>query len=373
MPFTADSARRGFRVSGNGAPAALAECLRGRRHGLLRALTLVVAVSVLAVSGAVGAAAPASAQETDLAQLREQNEAATEALEAATGEYVERQEAVDDAQEELVDVLHELQQTEVELREMREPLAQLASTLYQQPGGGILAMLATGSLEEDLQTQSYAAKIAEDNQALIQDATDLREEQVQLASQAQELQTTTQLEQVELAAEVDDLRDQAEESTNRLMEELERLGLDPGTYMNQADCDASRASDADGYPNGQLPQSALCALYDDKFLRADAAADFFELNMRYVEQYGENMCLTSAYRDLPNQYRVYREVPPGYAAVPGTSNHGLGQALDLGCGIQNYRSERWNWMNENGPDFGWVHPAWAKSSPFEPWHWEYTR
>ncbi|MCY9785927.1 D-alanyl-D-alanine carboxypeptidase family protein [Nocardiopsis sp. EMB25] len=370
MPFTSDSARRGSRAPENGMPTGLAESHRGLSWPL-RSLTLLVVMAFLAVSGVTGGLAPVAAQDNDLEQLREQNEAAAEALEAATDEYVERQEAVEDAQEELVEVLHDLQQTEIELREMREPLARLASTLYQQPGGGVLATLASGSLEEDLQTQSYAAKIAEDNQALIQDATDLREEQVQLASQAQELQTTTQLEQVELAAEVDALRDQAEESTDELMAELERLGLDPGTYMNQAECDASAASKADGYPNGQLPQAALCALYDDKFLRADAAADFFELNMRYVETYGENMCLTSAYRDLPNQYRVYREVPPGYAAVPGTSNHGLGQALDLGCGIQNYRSERWNWMNANGPDFGWTHPAWAKSSPFEPWHWEY--
>ena len=68
----------------------------------------------------------------------------------------------------------------------------------------------------------------------------------------------------------------------------------------------------------------------------------------------------------------YRLALTTLAAVPGTSNHGLGQAIDLGCGIQNYRSDRWLWMEANGADFGWHHPAWAKSSPFEPWHWEYT-
>ncbi|MFV2196505.1 D-alanyl-D-alanine carboxypeptidase family protein [Nocardiopsis sp. LOL_012] len=371
MPFTADSARRGARAPQNRTPTTPAAPHRGR---LRRATALAVSVLIV-MPGSFGAAAPASAQDNELRQLREQAEAASEALGAATDEYVERQDAVAEAQEELIGILHDLQGVESDLREMREPLAQLASTLYQQPAGGnVLATLATGTLEEDLQTQSYAGKIAEDNEILIQDAADLREEQIELASQAQELQTETQLEEVELAAEVEDLREQSEESTEELTQELERLGLDPGTYMAAADCDSDRASDAEGYANGLLPQSSLCQLYDDdKYLRADAAVDFLELNLRYVEDFGENICITSAYRDLPNQHRVYGEVAPGFAAVPGTSNHGLGQAIDLGCGIQNYQSERWLWMQENGADFGWIHPAWAKSSPFEPWHWEYTR
>lgn len=367
MPFTSESARRRSRVSGNGVLSALGAHHRVR---IAQALTLMLVTSLLVVPWSDAVIAPASA-EASLEELRERAEQSAEALEEATDEYVSRQDALEEAQEELISTLHELQQIEGDLGDMREPLAQLASTLYQQPDAGLLGILAAGDLDDDLQTQSYAAKLSEDNQALIQDATDLREEQLGLASDAQELQTSTQLEQAELAAEVDSLRDQSEASTNELTEELEAQGLDPEAYMAAADCDPSAASNADGYPNGLLPQEALCSLYDDKMLRADAAVEFLQLNVEYVQEFGENMCINSAYRDLPNQHRVYAQEPPGFAAVPGTSNHGLGQAIDLGCGIQNFRSERWNWMETNGAKYNWVHPAWAKSSPFEPWHWEY--
>ncbi|WP_026129141.1 D-alanyl-D-alanine carboxypeptidase family protein [Nocardiopsis prasina] len=365
MPFTSESARRRSRVPGNGVLTTLGAHHRVR---IAQALTLMLVTSLFVVPGSVTVAPPA---EASLEDLRERAEAAADALEEATDEYVERQDALEEAQEDLISTLHELQQIEGDLNEMREPLARLASTMYQQPDAGVLGILAAGDLDDDLQTQSYAAKLSEDNQALIQDATDLREEQVGLAGEAQELQTFTQLEQAELSAEVDSLREQSETSMTELTDELESRGLDPEAYMAAADCDPSAASNAGGYPNGLLPQEALCSLYDDKFLRADAAVEFLQLNVEYVEEFGENMCITSAYRDLPNQHRVYAQEPPGFAAVPGTSNHGLGQAIDLGCGIQNFRSERWNWMEEHGAKYNWIHPAWAKSSPFEPWHWEY--
>ncbi len=368
MPFTSDAARRRSRVpGGRGALTALAMSYRVR---FAQAVTLALVTALLVAPVPMAALDPA---EASLEELRERAEAAADELQEATDEQVERQEALEEAQEELVETLYDLQQTELELSEMREPLAQLASTLYKQPDGGLLAVLASGTLVEDLQTQSYAAKISEDNQAMIQDATDLREEQVELASQAQELQTNTQLEEVELAADIEQLRERSEELTEELYGELEDRGIDPEAYMAAGDCDPANAAKAQGAPNGLLPGEALCDLYDDKQLRADAAVDFLQLNARYVEEFGENMCITSAYRDLPNQHRVYREVAPGFAAVPGTSNHGLGQAIDLGCGIQNYRSERWLWMEANGADYGWIHPAWAKASPFEPWHWEYIR
>ncbi|MDT0329016.1 D-alanyl-D-alanine carboxypeptidase family protein [Nocardiopsis lambiniae] len=367
MPFTSDSVLRGTRVPEGGTLVALAGRHRAR---FARTVTLLLVTTLLVVPPPPLAVAPA---EASLEDLRERAEQSAQELEEANDEYVERQEELEEAQEELVETIHELQQTELELGEMREPLARLASTLYQQPSAGALGALVAGDLDEDLQTQSYAAKLSENNQTLIQDATDLRDEQIELAGQAQELQTTTQLEQASLAAEVDRLREQSEESSQALTDELEALGIDPDAYMAAANCDPSKASLAQGHPNGLLPSEALCALYDDKFLRADAAVDFLELNMKYVDRFGENICITSAYRDLPNQHRVYAEQPPGFAAVPGTSNHGLGQAIDLGCGIQNFRSERWNWMETNGADHGWIHPAWAKSSPFEPWHWEYTR
>ena len=67
----------------------------------------------------------------------------------------------------------------------------------------------------------------------------------------------------------------------------------------------------------------------------------------------------------------------GYAdrvAVPGTSRHGYGVALDLGCGVEQFGTDAHRWMKDNGPRFGWVHPAWAEpgGSMPEPWHWEFA-
>ncbi|MDS1270343.1 M15 family metallopeptidase [Lipingzhangella sp. LS1_29] len=310
----------------------------------------------------------------DLEELRERADEAREELEEATEEYTEREEELEAAQDDLVDTLHELQQVELELSEMREPLVEMANTMYQQADLGPLGVLVSEEIASDLEMETHVLKLADDREALLEEANELRDTQGELTTDAQELQSFTQLERVELETELEELRERSEESTEELTNELEERGLSVDAYMAGVECDPSAAELAEGAPNGLLPEEALCTLYDEDYaLRADAAVDFLELNERYREEFGEDMCITSAYRDLPNQQRVFAEQPPGYAAVPGTSNHGLGEAIDLCGGIQNYRSERWLWMEENGADFGWFHPDWAKSSPFEPWHWEYER
>lgn len=51
-------------------------------------------------------------------------------------------------------------------------------------------------------------------------------------------------------------------------------------------------------------------------------------------------------------------------AVPGTSKHEKGRALDLPASPR-------AWMHEHGRPFGIINPAWAKQSgTFEPWHFE---
>ena len=63
-----------------------------------------------------------------------------------------------------------------------------------------------------------------------------------------------------------------------------------------------------------------------------------------------------------------------YAAVPGTSVHGWGRAVDfedqgreLSFGAPGY-----GWLTANAARYGFVQPAWARqgSSNAEPWHWE---
>jgi D-alanyl-D-alanine carboxypeptidase len=65
-----------------------------------------------------------------------------------------------------------------------------------------------------------------------------------------------------------------------------------------------------------------------------------------------------------------------YAAVPGTSIHGWGRAVDFedGAGPLTFGSAGYRWMQANAARFGFFHPSWAEpgSSSPEPWHWEHA-
>jgi LAS superfamily LD-carboxypeptidase LdcB len=92
-----------------------------------------------------------------------------------------------------------------------------------------------------------------------------------------------------------------------------------------------------------------------------------------VAERGAPLCVNDSYRSYAQQVSVFARMPQ-LAAVPGTSRHGFGVALDLGCGVERFGSEAHRWMKANGPRFGWVHPSWAEpdGSLPEPWHWEYV-
>ncbi|CAM3758704.1 D-alanyl-D-alanine carboxypeptidase family protein [Nocardiopsis gilva] len=380
MPFILDPTRRKKRVTRIETPTvvetpSVLRTPRWMRARAAQAVMVTVAMALFVVPGADVAMAPVSAPahaDEDLDTLKEQADKAKKELEKATDKYTKREKALEKSQDKLVATLHDLQQTELKLSNLREPLADLASSLYKRPDGGTLALMASGSLDEDLETEAYVVKLSDNNEALMKEANKLRSKQASLTSDAQELQTSNQLEKIELKDELEKLKKKSKESTDKLMKELEDRGLSVDAYMAGVECDPSKGEAASGYPNGLLPKDALCALYEDgHYLRADAAVDFLKMNEAYQERFGKSMCLTSSYRDLANQHRVYAEQPPGNAAVPGTSNHGWGLAVDLCGGVQNQGSAPFNWLEQNSQRFGWYHPQWAYSSPFEPWHWEY--
>lgn len=124
--------------------------------------------------------------------------------------------------------------------------------------------------------------------------------------------------------------------------------------------------------NGKLPADSLCTLFDGHTqLRADAAVALALLNEAFVSRFGADLCLSSGYRTLAQQYSVKAQ-RGGLAATPGKSNHGWGLAIDF-CRIET-KGARWTWLQENGPLYGFENPGWAKSGgsgPYEPWHWEY--
>ncbi|MFC7326653.1 D-alanyl-D-alanine carboxypeptidase family protein [Marinactinospora rubrisoli] len=367
MPFILDSPRPVPRVPRSVAAAG------PRRSRFTAGLVIVLVLSLFAGTQVLMAPlTDQAAADVDLDTLKQEAEQARDELEEATEAYTEREEALESAQEELVQTLHELQQTELQLSEMRVPLAQLASTLYKQPDVGVMGLMTSDTIDADLRAESHVVKLSEDQDAMLAEANNLREQQTELTTAAQELQAQTQLERVELAADLEELRQQSEESTERLTNELEARGLSVDAYMAGVECDPTAGEAAAGYPNGLVPQNALCELHESgHFLRADAAVDFLMMNEAFTENFGKEICLTSSYRDLANQQRVYVEQPPGNAAVPGTSNHGWGLAVDMCGGVQNQGSPEFNWLEANSRTYGWFHPQWAYSSPFEPWHWEY--
>ncbi|MCW2608590.1 MAG: hypothetical protein JWO60_3283, partial [Frankiales bacterium] len=128
----------------------------------------------------------------------------------------------------------------------------------------------------------------------------------------------------------------------------------------------------DGYANGRLPDRVLCDVGSDERLRADAARAYAALAVAYESRFGTEPCLIDGYRTLGEQ-QVLRRTKRRFAAAPGTSEHGWGLAVDLGCGIQARRSEQHAWMAANAGRFGWVNPPWAQAggSKPEPWHWEF--
>ena len=127
--------------------------------------------------------------------------------------------------------------------------------------------------------------------------------------------------------------------------------------------------------NGELPATSLCTLWNPKHrLRADAAVALAKLNIAYKQHFGNDICLTDSYRSLSEQIRL-RALKPGLAAVPGTSEHGMGLAVDLCDGVEKGSGSRFEWLRANAGAYGWANPDWAHADgdgAYEPWHWEYV-
>ncbi|MBC7639132.1 MAG: D-alanyl-D-alanine carboxypeptidase family protein [Rhodoferax sp.] len=184
------------------------------------------------------------------------------------------------------------------------------------------------------------------------------------------------------------------ETVDRAQQASQRLGLSSSAAAQAAQAQltavlAARAAgrpvpldpndcqglDTRPYANGEIPTAALCPLWGapDKTLRADAAAAFRDLSKAFAAEFGRPICVTDAYRTRSEQVSVFAS-KPGLAAVPGTSNHGLGLATDLCGGIQSFATIEHVWMLTHAGLFGWFHPSWAEptGSKPEPWHWEFA-
>lgn len=129
------------------------------------------------------------------------------------------------------------------------------------------------------------------------------------------------------------------------------------------------------YDNGRVPADELAPIpwSSAHALRPDAVAALTDLNNAYRAEFGRNMAITSSYRPYGEQVRL-KDLLGGFAATPGTSNHGWALAVDLGDGVNSYYSITHVWMKQNAGRYGFVQPDWAElggTGPPEPWHWEF--
>lgn len=139
-------------------------------------------------------------------------------------------------------------------------------------------------------------------------------------------------------------------------------------------------ADGDG-SNGHMPASAMCLIPwgtdqigSPQYLRCDAAGALTLLNDAFQAQFGALIAMDLTYRSYDDQVRI-RAYYGALAAKPGTSNHGLGLALDVQEWPDTYGfgTPRYEWLIANGPTFGWVAPPSVRQDAAYPeyWHFEY--
>jgi D-alanyl-D-alanine carboxypeptidase len=134
----------------------------------------------------------------------------------------------------------------------------------------------------------------------------------------------------------------------------------PGTYGT-----LTPPAELAGYGNGRIPTDRLAALGVGSHRLYAPAAGAFRQMAAAAKSAGVTIGVNDSYRDVGAQEQMAREKGiygrGGVAAVPGTSNHGWGLALDL-----ELDAKAQQWMRDNGNRFGFVEDVAG-----EPWHWTY--
>lgn len=132
------------------------------------------------------------------------------------------------------------------------------------------------------------------------------------------------------------------------------------------------ARNADGVPvelaaygNGKIPASALAEVGGTGHRLWAPAAESLERLRADAARAGVTIGITDSYRSYEAQVDVAARKglysQGGLAAVPGTSDHGWGMAVDL-----DLDPAAQSWMRQNAGRYGFV-----EDTPREPWHWAY--
>ncbi len=176
-----------------------------------------------------------------------------------------------------------------------------------------------------------------------------------------------------LAAGRADLTDLADETLKQVA--ASEVGFSEEAQLELDQRLAENLPDLTNQLNGQMDPDLLCPIPWDPAERLLCAAmdNFVRLNEAYRAEFGTDLPILNGYRTLESQYAVHYD-SPNMTAIPGTSNHGLGQAIDFDWDIfDSWDDPEVVWMLENGPDYGFRHPAalGPNTDRPEPWHYEF--
>jgi LAS superfamily LD-carboxypeptidase LdcB len=336
-----------------------------------RTATVLVLALLLALTGAAPGVArdPVEDATREVRGLQAQVARAATAMTTATRRLDDSRRALTRVRRERADAEQQAERAQVRADAARDRLSRVVAAAYRSPvpDSFVLVLAGPEAFRAVTTAQGDLARASSSTADLLRTAAEGRERAQSAAARAEALERDATAQAEAVAQALADLRAQAQDTASELRAAWTRLG----SARQAASCAGAPTSAANGF----LPTSSLCPLAGapGHRLRADAAADFARLTAASLAQRGTGLCVTDAYRSYPEQVDVFAR-KPNLAAVPGTSRHGLGVALDLGCGVESFDTEAHRWMQANGPRFGWVHPAWAGpgGSMPEPWHWEHV-
>jgi hypothetical protein len=140
------------------------------------------------------------------------------------------------------------------------------------------------------------------------------------------------------------------------------------------------------YTNGEIPDNILRTINNESKYKGSIQSDkgrirlFKEASLALdkllekAESDGIQFKINSAYRTYDDQVRV-KKAYGDIAAIPGTSNHGFGLAVDfatLNSSRISPQDPQYKWLVENGESFNFrrLNPK-TRDESWESWHWEY--
>jgi hypothetical protein len=121
--------------------------------------------------------------------------------------------------------------------------------------------------------------------------------------------------------------------------------------------------------NGRIEAQQLAPVGNTSFLMEAHAAAALAAMIHAARKDGVALGVGNTYRDYAAQvaaYDRYRSGSGALAAAPGTSNHGLGLAVDFDITPANHA-----WLAANAARFGFSNPFGTSYDATENWHWEF--